>query len=148
MTSIILLVGLLPLIVIIVFIFAASVKIMMKSAAEDLNQRYPKAGWILKEPVNFFGVESIGMKQVRGNAILILTEKVLVCRLIAPVRWTEIRIETISGIEHPRSFLGKSKGKELLVVNFTNDKGEPDALGFLVKDPQQWATEINRLRGV
>ena len=59
-----------------------------------------------------------------------------------PSRWFEIPIERVTGIEHPRFYLGKGYGGKLLVVNFQNEEEADDAIGWAVQNPEKWADEI------
>ena len=117
-------------------------KSRMKSAAREVEENYAGEGILRLEGANFFGQKSLGMGQVRGNGILALTRMRLVFRMLLPERTHEIRLESIGSIEYPMSFLGKTKGIRLLVVNYTNDEGEQDAMGWAVKNPDDWADVV------
>jgi len=117
-------------------------KSRMKSAAREVEENYAGEGILRLEGANFFGQKSLGMGQVRGNGILALTKMRLVFRMLLPDRTHEIRLESIRNIEHPMTFLGKTKGIRLLVVNYTNDEGEQDAMGWAVKNPDDWADVV------
>ena len=62
----------------------------------------------------FFGQESKGMGQVRGNGVLVLTPELLYFELWAPRRRFEIPVESITAVSSPRSHLGKSRFRPLL----------------------------------
>src|SRR5688500_13926202 len=80
---------------------------------EEAQQKYPGAKAIIRG-VSFFGQESHGVTQGRGNGTLILTEDKLVFERWLPRRTYEIPPASISGIETPSSFLGKSRVTPLL----------------------------------
>jgi hypothetical protein len=124
------------------FLIGTWLKGRMKSAAQKVEEDYAGEGIIRMDGANFFGRKSLGMGQVRGNGILALTRMRLVFRMLMPDRTHEIRLESVGDIEHPMAFLGKTKGMRLLVINFTNDEGEQDAMGWAVRDPDGWADAI------
>src|SRR5690349_16846302 len=74
----------------------------------EAQQKYPGAKTIIRG-VSFFGQESHGATQGRGNGTLILTEDKLVFERWLPRRTYEIPLTSIRGFETPKSFLGKSR---------------------------------------
>lgn len=95
---------------------------------------------------NFFGLLSSGLAQVRGNGLLALTEAGIRFRMLAPRRALFIPREAVRGVSNPRWFLKKSKAKELLRVDFVNDRGEEDAAAWLVRDLGWWSDAVSALR--
>lgn len=95
---------------------------------------------------NFFGVLSSGLAQVRGNGLLALTSGGLRFRMLAPARTLFIPLASIRGVSHPRWFLKKTKARELLRVDFVNDRGGEDAAAWLVRGPRRWDEAIARLK--
>ncbi|MHA1758736.1 MAG: hypothetical protein ACTSVV_18365, partial [Promethearchaeota archaeon] len=73
---------------------------------------------------NFFGQESRGLAQMRGNGVLILTNSKLIFELFLPKRRFEILINDILNIEVVKSHLKKTKLRLLLKVIFKNERGE------------------------
>lgn len=96
---------------------------------------------------NFFGQQSRGMGQVRGNGVLALTRTKLYFLMWLPKREFEIPLTAVTGVERPRSFLGKSKGIELLKVAFRNDKGESDAMAWVVPELDEWERAVRSAAG-
>jgi hypothetical protein len=94
---------------------------------------------------NYFGLESQGIKQIRGNGILILTEKELYFELYLPQKTITIPINEIIKIETPRSHLGKSKYKKLLKIIFTNQNQEKDSVAWLVNQLPRWIENIENI---
>lgn len=80
-----------------------------------------------REKANFYGLESKGASQVRGLGSLVLTPEELVFFQMVPA--TEVRVlrSAITGAELADGFLGKSQGRELLVVSWTSAEGEERA---------------------
>lgn len=114
----------------------------MKAAAQEVEENYSGEGILRMEGANLLGRKSLGMSQIRGNGVLALTNSRLVFRMLLPRRIFEIHLDSIENMEHPMTFLGKTKGMRLLVVNYTNEEEEPDAMGWAAKDPDGWAEDI------
>ena len=98
---------------------------------------------VMREPsANLFGLQSQGMGQVRGNGVLTLTETCLHFLMWLPKREVSIDLRTIRSIETPKSFLGKSKFRPLLKVDFTDERGQQDAAAWLVADLEAWKDAV------
>ena len=95
---------------------------------------------------NFFGVSSSGYGQIRGNGVLALTEKGLHFRMLAPRKYLFIPLESIREVSHPRWFLGKSKARMLLRVDFFDQDEEKDAAAWLVPHHEWWGKAILDMR--
>lgn len=102
-----------------------------KMAEEDLSGKEIKYG---EELANFFGQESLGMAQVRGNGILCITQDKIYFRMLMPSRVFRFPTNGIENIETVKSFLGKTKFVPLMKVTFTNEQGESDSAAFLVRN--------------
>ena len=140
-------IGIVIIIVLVMFaIRAVSAKMLIK-VKEELTEKYSSEHFRDKTSANFFGLRSDGAGQVRGNGVLLLSDRMLIFRLLIPARWYEVRIENIFKISHPWSFLGKSHLSKLLVIDFTDDQGQENAIGFLVKEPDEWAKKIIEASG-
>lgn len=94
---------------------------------------------------NFFGQESLKLKQVRGNGVLILTPRELYFEMWWPKRVYRISVDSILDIEVTKWHLKKTKGRDLLKVIFTNPLGETDSSAWLVRDLDLWTSEIYNL---
>lgn len=92
---------------------------------------------------NFFGLTSIGPhRQIRGNGVLVLLDDELLFRLWLPRREVSIPLVNIRKVDVASSHLGKTKGRDLLRVTFTNDDGNDDSGAWLVRHLPQWKTEL------
>ena len=100
---------------------------------------------ITSRGANFFGQESKGLGQVRGNGILLLTDKELFFGMWTPKKELKIPIISIKSVENPKSFLSKSVFRKLLKVTFENDLGDIDAAAWYVKDLDTWNRELEAL---
>lgn len=98
-----------------------------------LVQRYPNSRLTISS-ANFFGQQSKGVGQVRGNGTLLITKDALVFEMWLPQHELVIPLQSITGIDTPKSFLGKSQFVPLLMVEFTNADGEADAAAWRVPD--------------
>lgn len=107
--------------------------------------RYPTARQI-DCTASFFGQESRGVMQLRGNGTLILTDSELIFEM--SVGNTEFRIPlgSIQSLENPTSFLGKSRFAPLLKVVYTNEQGRTDAMAWQVSDLSGWMRQLNEAR--
>lgn len=90
--------------------------------------------------VNFFGQESKGLGQVRGNGSLILTESELYFAMWTPKRILRIPIHMITQVENPppKWHLKKTMNRSLLKVNFTNEQGQDDSAAWIVPELEEW----------
>ncbi len=93
---------------------------------------------------NSFGQESLGLGQVRGNGLLLLTEHELFFGMYLPKKDFLIPLNLITKIEVVRSHLKKTKSRNLLKVHFTNMSGKEDSIAWLISDLDLW---VNTLKG-
>jgi hypothetical protein len=94
---------------------------------------------------NFFGQQSRGMAQVRGNGALVLLEDRLCFILAAPRREFIIPLRQITGVTLAKSHLGKTILRPLLRVDYTTEHGA-DAIAWALVDPDKWVREIDTRR--
>lgn len=87
---------------------------------------------------NFFGEESSGPLQIRGNGTLALTDQRLFFRLWMPQQDISIRRSSIEAIEEGTSFLGKSYFQPLLIIRYTLPDGKTNRAAWLVPDLREW----------
>jgi hypothetical protein len=121
------------------------IKRLRKEAAEAMRRDVGEEKVYRIDDCNFFGIASRGLGQVRGNGLLALTDAGLRFRMLLPQRALFISAASIKEISFPRRFLGKSKGGDLLRVDFVNEDGEEDAGAWLVGDPRWWGKAIAAL---
>ncbi len=96
---------------------------------------------------HFYGLESIGFIQNRGNGVLVLTPDELYFLKAMPRRELKIPLKSITGLSNPRSHLGKSNMSKLLRVEFRNAQGAPDAVAWMVGgDVDAWTSAVNKVR--
>jgi len=130
-------VGAIVLVGVIVLLIVLGVVVLVVSTAvrkraDAARDRFPNA--IIVAGANFFGQESRGKSQVRGNGTLVLTETELYFEQLLPRREFHIPISRMQAVDTPRSHLGKSVGRRLLRVVFRNDSGDLDSIAWYVRD--------------
>lgn len=108
-------------------------------------ERYPSARQI-DRAASFFGQESRGRTQTRGNGTLILTDSDLIFERWVPNTQFRIPLRSIQSLENPTWFLGKSRFTPLLKVVYTNEQGTRDAMAWQVPDLNGWMRRINEAR--
>ena len=92
---------------------------------------------------NSFGVESAGPWQVRGNGSLALTEEELLFAQWVPNRTVRIPRSSILEVTTARSRLGKTMGRKLLKVVWTDERGERDSIALWVEDLDGWLLALD-----
>lgn len=90
---------------------------------------------------NFFGLESAGVFQARGNGALVLTPQELHFFQFLPRRDLRIPLSSISEVSFVKSHLGKITPFDLLKVRFLHE-GKPDSAAWFVPEPWQWKQEV------
>ncbi len=95
---------------------------------------------------NFFGLESKGITQIRGNGILLLTTTQLVFGLYKPATDVVIPLSKIVAIDLVKWHLGKSVFRPLFRISFINQDGLQDSAAWLIPDPYYWKTLLEKAR--
>ena len=96
----------------------------------------------LDRMANFFGLESKGVRQIRGNGCLAATRDEIVFVMWIPRKEFRIARNRVTGVERARWHLGKSRGRELLRVRFLNDAGAADSVAWFVSDLPKWEAAL------
>jgi len=112
----------------------AARKAQTKKAGELLERFSDRKVVSVKSNANFFGQESLGYSQMRGNCSLVITEDEIFSEMWLPKKSITIPITSVVSIETPKSFLGKSRGRPLLKVVFINKNGLNDSAAWQVSD--------------
>ena len=92
---------------------------------------------------NSFGQESLGLGQVRGNGLLVLTDKELYFGMFLPKKDFHIPSDQIHTVSTPKSHLKKTKSRTLLKIEFTNKEGVMDSIAWLVRELDLWVNTLN-----
>ncbi|TYB31705.1 MAG: hypothetical protein FXF47_02790 [Candidatus Mcinerneyibacterium aminivorans] len=132
------------LLIAIVIIF--SLKKIIKKRLTNLKKRFNEYQIIEYERfANCFGIKSKGYFQIRGNGILILTEKFLFFQMLFPKKEILISLSDIQKTEISMSHQGKTKGRKLLKIGFTNDRKKMDSVAFLVSNLDIWYKKLKKI---
>lgn len=127
------------------FVFLFFLKWFLGRRVKGILERFKGRRVLKSSPgANFFGQESLGKKQVRGNGVLILTEEELYFQMWMPKREFHIPVSSIVGVETTESHLKKTKLQPLLKVIFRDRKNELDSSAWLVRDPSGWEDALLR----
>lgn len=110
-----------------------------------VRARYPDARLVIPS-ANFFGQESRGVGQLRGNGTLALTDQQIYFRKWVPVTEYTIPFASIQAIETPLAFLGKSYGRRLLKIVYLTDAGTRDSIAWYVPNLDAVKDQIEMLR--
>jgi hypothetical protein len=113
---------------------------------DELKQRYRDKELHAEADANFFGVESRGMTQIRGNGLLFLTSHELVFGMFTPASEVVIPLTNITTIDTVKWHLGKSVFQPLLKVYFVNEEGVQDSVAWWVANPEDWKTLLEKRR--
>jgi hypothetical protein len=110
-----------------------------KKFSEQITEKY--RGYdirLISNGANFFGLESLGAKQVRGNGILLLIADALIFEQWVPNRTIKISLNQVKEIAVVKSHIGKTKGVPLIKVNFQGTGGISDSAAWWVQDLDKW----------
>lgn len=142
-------IGLLLLLLLVFVVLFGGVLVMLRRTARQkeasARERYPTARHI-DRAASFFGQQSHGVMQLRGNGTLILTDSDLIFERWVPNTEFRIPLRSIQALENPISFMGKSRFAPLLKVVYTNEQGSVDAMAWQVPDLSDWVRRINEAR--
>ena len=135
--------------VVVAVVAIAAVALIVRRAASGARARIDAAVGDLevlrREKANFYGVASKGAGQVRGLGTLVLTPDELVFLQMVPAAEVRVPRAAITRAEVARSFLGKSQGRELLVVEWTTGDDPPaeDRVAFDVPQLDAWRLALS-----
>ena len=110
-----------------------------KRAVERVESRLAGFEVLRRSRANLYGVASEGKGQVRGVGALALTPDELVFVQFVPDRLVRVPRDRITGATTARSFLGKTHGKDLLVVTWSDDVAAWD-----VPDVDAWQAALRQ----
>ena len=134
-------------VIILIVVFSGLFQRAVFVADRQTQEIFPPEQIVLTEyNANFFGLQSRGAGQIRGNGVLVLTHNELGFRRFFVRLELSIPLEQIQDVRLVNSHLGKRiVGYKLLWVQFQNSTGL-DAVAWLVKNPEQWQMAIESAR--
>ena len=110
-------------------------KRLAKNNAQAVRDRYAgRTLHILVENVNFFGQQSLGVTQGRGNGTLAVAEDEIYFLRWLPQKEFVVPLRDIESVEIVKSFLGKTRFTPLLKITFRSASGTSDAMAWHVGD--------------
>lgn len=109
-------------------------------ALELLDGREPV---VVDERANFFGVESAGGRQWRGNGCLAASDEAIAFALWLPRRTLRIDRSRLVAADTTHSHLGKTVGRPLLRIGFETDRGDSDVAAWYVADLDRWLAALS-----
>ena len=122
---------------------------MDTSGTSRIQERFPTEQILRSETTaNFFGLQSRGRGQIRGNGALVLTPNELWFSRFVKRDDIEIPLSQIVAVDLVDSHLGKRIiGQQLLYVEFTTDsQSDTDAIAWAVTDLNGWQNAIQAAR--
>lgn len=123
-----------------------AVAALRRRAVDDLRRRLAGRKLLFADRhANYFGVESKGGAQIRGNGVLVLTRSSLIFEMLLPRREMIIDLHRIERLASVRSHVGKSVMRPLLRVEFDDGTGGVDAAAWYVRDVEGWIGIISDL---
>lgn len=122
------------------------VKFFKKKTKQILENFNEEDLILVSKSANFFGVESKGSKQIRGNGVLILSKDELYFQMWLPKRIVRISLKKIKRVTSTTHHLRKTKFVDLLKIEYINNKGEGDSAVWWVKDLQEWIIKLKALK--
>ena len=116
-------------------------KSVFRQRREEVEHRF-RGEEIIRQHnfAHFYGRESIGHFQAKGNGVLVMTADELYFLKALPKPEFRIPINSITAVSNPRSHLGKTNVAKLLRVDF-NSGGEKDAIAWMVGDEVEASTQ-------
>lgn len=133
--------------VLIILIILVILKYLEKSRAEKILKNYSKEEIkAFSSNVNFFGLKSKGISQIRGNGALLLTKEYLYFEMWIPKKKVKIPLEKIKNIEEAKSFLGKTRFTPLLKIDFIDENNQKNSCAWQVRKLKKWIAIINQNR--
>lgn len=119
----------------------------IKKKATKIVEQFSGQNILITSTANFFGQKSKEIKQIRGLSQVVLLPNELYSERIYPQDILRIPITSIKKVDIiKKSFLGKSKFKNLLIVHFTNESGKEDTAGWLIPRLESYKRLIDELR--
>ena len=122
-------------------------RLILRSVARGLQaevDRRFRRDEIVKQEIgaNFFGLESRGVRQLRGNGALVLTSEMLWFRQALSNREICIPLDRITRVSSVPSHLGKTIIKPLLRVDFIDSNESCDSVAWAVRDTTIWQEAV------
>lgn len=129
-------------------LLAVAIRLLIRGAEGTLRQRVAECleprETIQREDyrANYFGLESLGGWQLRGNGALVLTDQALEFQMLWPRRRFRVSLAEVTGSALVRWHCGKSVGRDLLKVSFQAGDRE-DSVAWFVPNALAWKATLD-----
>jgi hypothetical protein len=101
-------------------------------------------GVVMAERIaNFFGLLSKSAGQVCADGTLVLTNHALEFLMFVSKKHFTFSLDSITRLDDPKWWLGKSVGKRLAAVYYENGQGGQNAVAFWVRDTDEYPRGIS-----
>ena len=117
---------------VLVVVFGVLGRVTRKRAAL-IAERFPNAKLIVPM-ANFFGQESKGVAQLRGNGVMVITSSELYFQQLVTNKEWHIPFGTMQAVETAKSHLGKTVGRPLLKIRYVNPEGRIDTVAWWLRN--------------
>jgi hypothetical protein len=137
------------LVVLAVVLILVGVVLAVRRGAAGANDRIEAAvselDVVRREKAEFYGLASRGTSQARAIGTLVLTPDELVFLQMVPAEEIRVPRVSVAFAEVAQSFLGKSQGRDLLLVTFRDGSGDDrveDRAAWAVPHSDDWRAEL------
>ena len=131
-------------VIVILIIIILVRNIQNRKVKEVLNKLDKERILAINSKANFFGLQSLGLTQLKGNGVLVLMESEVYFEMWVPKKVIRIPLESIKDIKETKFYLGKTKFKPLLKISFINDENEEDSCTWLVSNIKGWKEKLQK----
>jgi len=115
--------------------FIIVIRKILKNRSAGIGRKFEGREILYSSPgASYFGRESAGLWQVRGNGDLIITPDEVYFEMWFPKRILVIPMHSVVSVETPKSFKGRSVFRPLLKISFSDEIGRKDSVAWYVKD--------------
>ncbi len=115
-----------------------------RRTAAEVRARLGEAEIVaIDESANFFGAETRGVLQLRGNGCLGATDDEVLFIMWFPRKEISFPRARITAVERAKSHLGKRIFRPLLRVRFRDDQGRADSVAWYVRDLPAWEAALS-----
>lgn len=146
MDAVALVIALVCLVLVLVFLVAGrrGVECARGEVSERVEHEAAGSKVILQAPnAVFFGDTAKGVKQIRGNGALILTDREICFFMAVPRRDFAIPLGDVVSVSLTKSHLGKTIFKPLVRVQYHSAGGD-ESMAWEVQDPETWQGAIEK----
>jgi hypothetical protein len=118
-----------------------------RSVLAEVLRTHPEHSISRIDPMaNLFGVQSRGMRRIRGNGVLLATPGELYFRMLLPKREITIPFQDLTGFGTEKGFLGRTTCNPLLRVDYRSMEG-PESAAWAVRDLDGWLSTLSSAMG-